>query len=303
MTSATKSHSPQTPLSANQARWFDVSDRALVSLSGPDAPDLLHRISTNDLAHLAVGASAQTILTNEKGRIVEVLSVCRTIDDEILLAGSSNDDKELTRWLNKFIIMEDARVTSVKALYNQIIVISDKALADNALGQINEKSTYVINEDWGETKWTRLILSKEQGSPDRILDIGMRKMSVKDFSEFRLRGLVPIYPNEINFSVNPLEIGLRHLVDFKKGCYVGQEVIARLDTYDKVQGRLCGFRLTGLPRSVPAPIFQNGTEAGILTSSESSSSGESILGLGILKRTAQNKMFYLNEQNISLEIS
>ena len=52
---------------------------------------------------------------------------------------------------------------------------------------------------------------------------------------FRIKNLIPKSGNEIIDSYNPLDLGLERLIDFSKGCYVGQEVIARLDTYKKVQ--------------------------------------------------------------------
>ena len=45
-------------------------------------------------------------------------------------------------------------------------------------------------------------------------------------------------PTEINEYYNPLEAGLKKYINFNKGCYIGQEVIARLDTYSKVKNRL-----------------------------------------------------------------
>ena len=52
-------------------------------------------------------------------------------------------------------------------------------------------------------------------------------------------------PNELNDSVNPHEAGLLSEISFSKGCYIGQEVIARLDTYDKVQRKLKGIIIEG----------------------------------------------------------
>ena len=57
-----------------------------------------------------------------------------------------------------------------------------------------------------------------------------------------MKNQVPIAGYDLTEDVNPLEAGLLlHLIDFEKGCYIGQEVIARLDTYDKVQRSLVGF--------------------------------------------------------------
>jgi folate-binding protein YgfZ len=65
------------------------------------------------------------------------------------------------------------------------------------------------------------------------------------FDYVRVSNGVPIAGRELTADVNPLEAKLHHLIDFDKGCYVGQEVIARLDTYDKVQRELIRFTLCG----------------------------------------------------------
>ena len=58
------------------------------------------------------------------------------------------------------------------------------------------------------------------------------------FNNFRIVNNLAWYPTEINENYNPLEAGLKKYIDFNKGCYIGQEVIARLDTYSKVKNRL-----------------------------------------------------------------
>ena len=71
---------------------------------------------------------------------------------------------------------------------------------------------------------------------------------------------------------NPLEAGLKEFVSFTKGCYVGQEVVARLDTYDKVQKRLVGLQWDA--DSAPergAKLVLDGKQVGVVTSAATSS--------------------------------
>ena len=73
---------------------------------------------------------------------------------------------------------------------------------------------------------------------DTLLSQDFKEFNHEEFSSFKIKNVIPFGHNEINLSFNPLELNLIHLVDFEKGCYVGQEVIARLDTYNKVQKKL-----------------------------------------------------------------
>ena len=76
---------------------------------------------------------------------------------------------------------------------------------------------------------------------------------------------VPAHGSELGDAYNPLEAGLMGAISFTKGCYIGQEVIARLDTYQKVQRRLVSLTL---PESVESGtrLMQNNREVGTLTS-------------------------------------
>ena len=79
---------------------------------------------------------------------------------------------------------------------------------------------------------------------------------------------IPSGGAELTEEYNPLEAGLREAVSFDKGCYVGQEVIARLKTYDKISRSIVGVELPGsaAPAAPGTRLFQNGRDIGALTS-------------------------------------
>jgi folate-binding protein YgfZ len=101
---------------------------------------------------------------------------------------------------------------------------------------------------------------------------------------------VPSYGKEITTDSNPLEVHLRTQMNFTKGCYVGQEVIARLDTYKKVQRKLCRVRVAGTLRSQERyRILFEGEEVGRLTSHISDPKEDSgSIGLALVKSTFAN---------------
>ena len=71
----------------------------------------------------------------------------------------------------------------------------------------------------------------------RLLEAGAAIGSTSAYTRARIAARLPAYGQEIDGRSNPLELGLHELVDFDKGCYIGQEVIARLENYEKVQRR------------------------------------------------------------------
>ena len=264
--------------------YFDVSNRALVRMVGEESLDLLHRISTNEMLSLAMGASRQTILTSEKGRMIELVSVYRQSKQELILAGSSHDPAILTHWLSKFIIMEDVKVEMIQDPHIQILIPGDSSRVSNILSSNPSSNTFIMIEHWEKTTWARLVIpSSSDHITGELKRAGFTRGSDVGLEAARIADGIPGHPNEF-VDFNPLEAGLKHLVSFSKGCYVGQEVIARLDTYEKVQRNLRRMKLSEMPSRLPAPIAFDREEAGVLTSA----SGNPVIGLAYINRKFQD---------------
>jgi folate-binding protein YgfZ len=104
------------------------------------------------------------------------------------------------------------------------------------------------------------------------------------FDVLRIEAGIPVYGRELREDYNPLEANLRKFVSFTKGCYIGQEVIVRLDTYNKLQRRLVGFIFDtrgGVERN--ARVLFNDEEIGLVTSSAFSYGIQKTIGLGYVK--------------------
>jgi folate-binding protein YgfZ len=115
----------------------------------------------------------------------------------------------------------------------------------------------------------------------------------------RVESGFPLFGNELNEQHNPLEANLLHLVNFKKGCYIGQEVIARLDSYNKVKQRLMGFKS---PLSIPVgcELVAEGNVIGEITSSAVSPMFGNI-ALGYIRTDFANNGRYVIARNDKLE--
>ena len=97
----------------------------------------------------------------------------------------------------------------------------------------------------------------------------------------------PAYGKELSEDFNPLEANLLEYISFTKGCYVGQEVVARLKTYNKVQRQLVGLRWDFDSRAAPgSKLMLEGKQVGLVTSAAKSPRLDKVLGLGYV-RTAQ----------------
>lgn len=264
-------------------------------MSGPDALDLLHRISTNDVSRVKVGQSVHTILTTEKGKIKDVVSLVRISETVLLLLGTLISRQELAQWIGRFIIMEDVAVEDVtehyfhyQALWAKPATLFSPEGGTHTLALRDASGTagsgIVLTDPLAATRAPHLL---GEGS---LAAAALELLKANAFSEGDERSVhdfyvdqgLPVPGRELTGDVNPHEAGILGLVSFTKGCYIGQEVIARLDTYKKVQKRLMAFALSDGPAILPAPLTSGAEELGHLTSAVRRDDG-AWLGLGFVR--------------------
>jgi len=208
--------------------YFERGDRTLLVLTGVDVRDFLQRMSTNDLTTLDDGP-VQTALTTEKGRMVDIVTVMKLEDKSVLLSGISGDQNKTVAWLERFIFMDDVSVRMASSEYRHIVFPEE-------LPHPPPAGARQFRDAWG----FHVILPKgSAGAYVAELNMkGVEHLSPGILETYRIMRGIPDWPSEVSIEYNPLEAGFTSAVSWTKGCYVGQEVIARLDTYKKLQRRL-----------------------------------------------------------------
>ena len=226
------------------------NDLVINEIKGDDFIDLFNRLSTNNIPNQK-NLITDSIFTNENGRFIDITSVWNTPQYALMISNSLNH-QDLLNWIDKFTFEENISISS--PLKKKVISIFSSSNNDlNIFGEINKNE--IINKEVGgieiilahtsffnDYKIINLILDDDSKSIEIIESYlnsqNIFQMEDSEFNSFRIKNGIPICGNEIVSLYNPLEIGISHMIDFNKGCYVGQEVIARLDTYDKVQRKL-----------------------------------------------------------------
>jgi folate-binding protein YgfZ len=118
----------------------------------------------------------------------------------------------------------------------------------------------------------------------QLTGTGITPVGLEAYQAVRVRHAVPLYGHEMGDAYNPLEAGLIGSVDFHKGCYIGQEVIARLDTYQKVQKRLVMLRFSAEAAvSEGASLERNDQAVGAVTSVTRVPTTGQLIGLGYVR--------------------
>ena len=254
---------------------------------GADGLDLLHRLTTNDLLSLVPGTSRHTAVTTERGRIVDVLLVAVLARDRLLLLSESPDASRTVEWIEKFTIIEDSLVRDVSQEVARFALVGPSAaqIANDAFGagmsgesgsvhSDPDESTYLVSSRWGGHVRVDVVVPAERGDVTRqlLIDAGANLAGEAAYDAVRIAAGVPAVGRELSEDVNPLEAGLKSLISFTKGCYIGQEVVARLDAYDKLQKRLVRFE-SDVELSAGMQLIHDGKRAGEITSASSVVSG------------------------------
>jgi tRNA-modifying protein YgfZ len=279
-----------------------VADNSLfgrIEVTGIDRLDLLHRLSTNSLALLPAGGAASTIFVTDKGRVIDRVIVS-ALSDSLLLITSPGAEEILTRWIEKYTITEDIRFRTVTGETIMISLIGPRIISmfSDLTGSSVPANTSVSLEQGGahmsvvrvqDARSDIAHIIAGRAAADLIVESlgsipGARWIGRSAYEGFRITRGIASFPGEINDAYNPFECGLRDSISFTKGCYIGQEVIARLDTYGKIRRHL--IRVTGagaLPGPVPLKVSKNGAEAGMLTSMTGIPFDGKYLGLAIVR--------------------
>ena len=270
-----------------------------MEVMGRDRLDLLHRLSTNSLTGLPAGGAVSTVFVTDKGRIVDRV-IISTRDDSLVLITSPGTESLLTHWIEKYTITEDIRLKTVTDGTVMISLIGPRsismfsALTGAPLGENTSVSLshggvqlFVVRTKDARSDIANIIA--EKAAAHRIVEMlnslpGACWIGRRAYEGFRIASGIAASPGELNDTYNPFECGLRDLISFTKGCYIGQEVIARLDTYGKIRRHLaCVASPAGPPGPLPLPMLKDGAEAGTLTSITEIPFDGKYLGLAVIR--------------------
>jgi folate-binding protein YgfZ len=185
--------------------------RSFVAVRGPDAESFLQRMVSNDVAALRPGASCDALLLTPKARLIAPLRIWRRAPDDYLL-------------LSEPELREAVTSNLLRARFAAKCEIEPE----------EHTSTVVLSDD-GEG-----IACPDYGVPAReVLDADSDGADVEELERLRIEAATPRWGRELDERVLPAEVGLDETaVSFTKGCYPGQEPIARLRYRGKVNRRL-----------------------------------------------------------------
>jgi tRNA-modifying protein YgfZ len=281
---------------------IDRSDLGRLQIRGRDALDLLHRLTTNHLKALRPGEGAAAVFTTAKGRILDLVTV-HVLEDGLLCLTGAGRAGSIRDWIERYTFRED-------------VTVEDRTAALGTLGLFGAGAVRVMTGLCGEEAATRPLhfaakvrvggleavlartwplagggfhLTADAGSleglRERLLAAGDDVVAAgRDcFDLLRIEEGLPVAGRELTEDYNPWDARLDEAISLNKGCYVGQEVIARLHTYDKVSKRLVRLRIpSGTLPSIPATLRSGHEAIGTLTSA-ALVPGDGVAALGYVR--------------------
>ncbi len=275
----------------------DRSDLGALMFRGGSRLDLIHRMSTQAVKNLAPGTGAATILTTDVGRIVDRLLLYAADDSVLALTGEDNADF-IARYLMRFVFFNDdfrvedvSGTTAVLALYGpqagQKLVEAGLSVPElprhhwqaMTIGNVTLR-LHRTDPIAGDGYFVTCAASDKEALLAHLLAAGLLLADEAAFDFLRVESGQPRFGRELTQDYIPLEADLWSDVSFSKGCYIGQEIIARMESRGKLAKRLARLALAG-PAAPGADLLADGKKAGTLTSVAAGPHG--LIGLGYVK--------------------
>lgn len=261
---------------------------ALVWVDGPDAPNFLQGLLTNDIAGLALGASCRTLLLDNTGHIRADMRALRTGATEFTLVSDVAVGHTLATLLDEFHFSEDVDILGPETFACVTVagrLQADPVGIDVVLPGLVSGTVDLIGPDAA----TILTANSLTAGTPTLLEAR------------RIAAGVPRFLVDYTTDNLVQEAGLEAAVSFDKGCYLGQETVARLQYRGRPNRRLCGLTLDG-PASAGASLMVGDRAVGTLTSvADDPDLGR--IGLAILRReVAAGDQLRVDEGNTSATV-
>lgn len=259
---------PQYEALLHGAGLHDLTGRSQIELRGGDRARFLHSFCTNDIQKLPAGAGCEAFLTSHQGRTVAHVFVF-VESDRLLLDAVSGQAAEIIAHLERFVISDDVAFRDLTDATGELLLAGRQArmLLAEATG------SDIPSEHW------RHVQAAVRGCPVQIrcvdflsaasyfvaapreaigtlavalIEAGAVSCDLAAVEALRIESGTPLFGREITADNLPQEIGRdAKAISFTKGCYLGQETVARIDALGHVNRMLVGVRFPEALGRVP----------------------------------------------------
>jgi folate-binding protein YgfZ len=285
----------QTPLSygdATQEYWAvkkgaglaDLSHTGRLSVTGKDRISFLNSLLTNDASQLKDETGQHSALLNTKARVLADLYLYNQPNRVIVDTGNSPASK-VKEILERYVITEDVQIRDIGA--DLVLITLQGANATKAIKETLRVDVQGLKPFQSAAIGPSIIVSRDrtnQGGFDIFLpineadavwqglllrsgDFGLDPVGMTALEVLRLEAGFPKYGVDVDETTIILEAGYKDAISFSKGCYLGQEVVARATHIGRVNKQLARIDLDALdPPPKGTRLKSSGQDAGFITS-------------------------------------
>jgi len=282
-------------MSSSQTSSFDCEYQALktgravveltgwssISVTGADRQAFLHNFCTNDVKRLTPGNGCEAFFTNVKGKIVgHGWLHCR--ETEIAFVGVPDESSRLIAHLDRYIIREDVQLRNTTGERSYLLVVGDapaevaaSAITWDLLGRTDSRLLEVTPGDLHDVI-------------HGFVDKGFISVGAEAFTAARIEAETPYFGTDFNEENLPQEVARESkTISFTKGCYLGQETVARIDALGHVNQQIVGVRFFGEQvQTAGTELTRDGRAVGAITSAAFSPRLQSPIALAMVRREA-----------------
>lgn len=302
------------------ALLLDRTTRGLVAVQGGEATDFLHRILANEIKGLEPGQGNSNLLLTGKGKVVHMFDLAH-MGEGYLLSTEPGQAEALVSALDMYLFAEDVQLTDETESYAPLELVGPrtwevlgKALEGLPEGSPAAHSSVIASRAGSPVRVVPLLVggasgARVEGEPGLVADLwsalvaaGATPGGLVAFDSLRVETVTGVFGREITEDVYPEEARLEHAFSLTKGCYIGQEVVAKIDTYGGLNKRLFRLVVDGDDPVAPGTrlvreIDGEPRDLGVVTSWAYSFEADSGAVLGYVKRKHQEDglVFQLGE--------
>jgi folate-binding protein YgfZ len=261
-----------------EAAVFPYLPAGILRVSGPDAHTFLQGQFTNDLSKITPGGHVYGLWLDRKGRVMADSHVVMADGGgEFLIASISSPAAVIETHLGAHIIADDVAIADETASWRGMSLAgagSGAWLAGESRGGFFFPGRRCSGENW---EWMFPAADAERA---QAAVSGARTLLPEDMELMRIGSGIPSVPGDIGPADLPNEGGLdRDAISYSKGCYLGQEVMARIKSLGRVRRTLVRVRGPGAVPALPAGLWLGGRREGEIRSAVRDAGGFSGLAL------------------------
>lgn len=289
----------------NAVGVFDVSHMGEFLLSGPDALDLIQRVTTNDASTLTIGRAQYSCLPNGKGGIVDDLIIYRIKEEEYLLVVNASNIEKDWNWISS----HNTKNVSMRNLsddYSLLAIQGPKAVeAMQSLTSVDLSAIKYYHFEVGPFAGIDHVIISATGYTgsggfeiycknsevkqvwDKVFEagaaFGIKPIGLAARDTLRLEMGFCLYGNDIDDTTSPLEAGLGWITKFTKDFVDSDKLKAEKEA--GVSRKLIGFEMIdrGIPRHDYRILDADGNVIGKVTSGTQGPSVKKAIGMGYVK--------------------